>query len=136
MAPTKAEKKAKKQARKVYCKKCSKEHERPVGKNCMLQNDMVQSSLEELSGQSIHSPSNSSHSIVQSPSAATTSASVDPMQAVLQKLQAMEDRQNELFQKVTRMENAAEPSIATSSPIKSNLQNFQASGIVPSLDFL
>lgn len=110
----------------VYCKKCNNTHERPVGRRCKRSgNDFTLSTSDQTISDSVES--------VQVSQPVTQP---DPMTMVLQKLQDMEARQEQLWAKVNRIEADTPIVPTTSSPIRQRTQQFQTEGMVPSLDFL
>ena len=133
MGPPKGRKTVKKTA---YCKQCNETHERPVGRKCDRTHGNISNdnSPDQTISESIQSDSESRPMPA---SEHTDTAATSPMHQVLAKLQHMERAQQQLVDRITRMESETRPMpLPTSSPIRDRVHNYQTDGVVPSLDFL
>ena len=106
--------------KEVYCKKCDSRHSRPVGKRCTAhaeESNKVNSDISIAASQ-----------VSQQPSALDT---------ILQKLQQIEARQEQMAAQVLRLESdGLSHTPRASTPTRQPAEKFTDEGIVPTLDFL
>ena len=127
MAPNKSKKKSQDgkdngKQRQAHCKSCNTTHSRPVGKACTR----TPVKATEVSASSSIPASEVTYNSLPIPA--------DPLNTLLAKLTSMEKQQQEMLERITRVEDRAHIIPATSSPIRKQVINEPE--VVPSLDFL